>query len=80
VLNALLSIINERVFHNDGALVRCPLVSLFAAANDLADLGKKSSSDARAGCSTAATPTPRPLRRSSARRRGLAFFKRFPMA
>jgi MoxR-like ATPase len=35
VLNALLSIINERVFHNDGAPVRCPLVSLFAASNEL---------------------------------------------
>lgn len=35
VLNALLSIINERVFHNDGAPLRCPLVSLFAASNEL---------------------------------------------
>jgi MoxR-like ATPase len=35
VLNALLSVINERVFHNDGAPVRCPLVSLFAASNEL---------------------------------------------
>lgn len=35
MLSALLSIINERVFHNDGAPVRCPLVSLFAASNEL---------------------------------------------
>jgi MoxR-like ATPase len=35
VLNALPSVINERVFHNDGAPVRCPLVSLFAASNEL---------------------------------------------
>jgi MoxR-like ATPase len=35
VLNALLSIINERVFHNDSTPVRCPLVSLFAASNEL---------------------------------------------
>jgi MoxR-like ATPase len=40
VLNALLSVINERVFHNDGAPVRCPLVSLFAASNELPE-GKK---------------------------------------
>ncbi|HET9627445.1 MAG TPA: AAA family ATPase [Kofleriaceae bacterium] len=37
VLNALLSMIDERVFHNDGAPVRYPLVSLFAASNELAE-------------------------------------------
>ncbi|MEW6049060.1 MAG: AAA family ATPase, partial [Bacillota bacterium] len=35
VLNALLSIMNERVFFNDGEPVRVPLVSLFAASNEL---------------------------------------------
>ena len=35
ILNALLSIANERVFHNDGAPMACPLVSLFAASNEL---------------------------------------------
>lgn len=35
VLNALLSISSERIFHNDGAPVHCPLVSLFGASNEL---------------------------------------------
>ena len=35
ILNSLLSLINERVFHNDGAPVTCPLVSLFGASNEL---------------------------------------------
>ncbi len=35
VLNSLLSIVNERVFHNDGAATHCPLVSLFGASNEL---------------------------------------------
>jgi MoxR-like ATPase len=35
VLNSLLSIVNERTFANDGAPVRCPLVSLFGASNEL---------------------------------------------
>jgi MoxR-like ATPase len=34
-LNSLLSLINERLFHNDAAAVRCPLVSLFGASNEL---------------------------------------------
>ena len=37
VLNSLLSIVNERVFHNDGAATRCPLVSLWGASNELPD-------------------------------------------
>jgi MoxR-like ATPase len=37
VLNSLLSIVNERVFHNDGAATKCPLVSLFGASNELPD-------------------------------------------
>jgi MoxR-like ATPase len=37
VLNSLLAVINERVFHNDGAAVACPLVSLFGASNELPD-------------------------------------------
>src|SRR3954468_4394433 len=28
ILNALLSVVNERIFHNDGAPMQCPLVSL----------------------------------------------------
>jgi MoxR-like ATPase len=35
ILNSLLSIANERVFHNDGSPTPCPLVSLFAASNEL---------------------------------------------
>lgn len=37
VLNSLLSVVNERVFHNDGVPVRCPLVSLWGASNELPD-------------------------------------------
>lgn len=35
ILNSLLAIANERVFHNDGVPTPCPLVSLFAASNEL---------------------------------------------
>ncbi len=35
ILNSLLAIINERVFHNDGAPVACPLVTMFGASNEL---------------------------------------------
>jgi MoxR-like ATPase len=35
ILNSLLSLMNERVFHNDGAPVSCPLVTLFGASNEL---------------------------------------------
>ncbi|MBZ0236379.1 MAG: AAA family ATPase [Deltaproteobacteria bacterium] len=35
ILNSLLAIANERVFHNDGVPTACPLVSLFAASNEL---------------------------------------------
>jgi len=35
VLNSLLSVVNERVFHNDGAPVSCPLVTLIGASNEL---------------------------------------------
>lgn len=34
-LNALLSILNERVFYNDGKAVSIPLVSMFSASNEL---------------------------------------------
>lgn len=37
VLNSLLTIVNERIFHNDGAAARCPLVSIFGASNELPD-------------------------------------------
>lgn len=35
ILNSLLSIVNERLFHNDGAPARVPLISLFGASNEL---------------------------------------------
>jgi MoxR-like ATPase len=35
ILNSLLTLVNERVFHNDGAPVSCPLISLFGASNEL---------------------------------------------
>lgn len=35
ILNSLLTLINERVFHNDGAPVQVPLISLFGASNEL---------------------------------------------
>jgi len=37
ILNSLLSAMNERVFHNDGAPLAMPLVSLFGASNELPD-------------------------------------------
>ena len=37
VLNSLLALVNERIFHNDGAATACPLVSLFGASNELPD-------------------------------------------
>jgi MoxR-like ATPase len=35
ILNALLTIVNERLFHNDSAAQPCPLISLFGASNEL---------------------------------------------
>jgi MoxR-like ATPase len=35
ILNSLLTLINERIFHNDGTPMRCPLISLFGASNEL---------------------------------------------
>ncbi len=35
ILNSLLTLVNERVFHNDGAPLICPLISLFGASNEL---------------------------------------------
>lgn len=37
ILNSLLSIINERLFYNNGSPVRVPLVSLFGASNEYPD-------------------------------------------
>lgn len=34
VLNSLLSLINERVYHNDGAPLRCSLITMFGASNE----------------------------------------------
>ena len=35
ILNSLLTLVNERVYHNDGAPLPCPLISLFGASNEL---------------------------------------------
>ena len=35
ILNSLLTLVNERVFHNDGLPTHCPLVTLFGASNEL---------------------------------------------
>lgn len=35
ILNSLLTAMNERLFHNDGAPVQMPLISLFGASNEL---------------------------------------------
>ena len=35
ILNSLLSLVNERLFHNDGQPVSCPLVTMFGASNEL---------------------------------------------
>jgi MoxR-like ATPase len=35
ILNSLLSLVNERVFHNDGQPLACPLVTMFGASNEL---------------------------------------------
>ena len=37
ILNALLSVVNERIFHNDGKPLSVPLVTLFGASNELPD-------------------------------------------
>lgn len=37
ILNSMLTIANERLFHNGVAPLRCPLVSLFGASNELPD-------------------------------------------
>lgn len=41
ILNTLLTIANERIFHNDGVAVQCPLVSLFGASNELPESAKE---------------------------------------
>ncbi|MGB9791694.1 MAG: AAA family ATPase [Thermacetogeniaceae bacterium] len=35
ILNAMLSLINERIFFNDGEAMQVPLISMFAASNEL---------------------------------------------
>jgi MoxR-like ATPase len=35
ILNSLLAVVNERIFHNDGQPVSCPLVTMFGASNEL---------------------------------------------
>lgn len=35
ILNSLLTVMNERLFHNDGQPLTCPLITLFGASNEL---------------------------------------------
>jgi MoxR-like ATPase len=35
ILNSLLSLVNEKIYHNDGAPLACPLITLFGASNEL---------------------------------------------
>jgi MoxR-like ATPase len=35
ILNATLTLLNERIFHNDGKPIACPLISMFGASNEL---------------------------------------------
>jgi MoxR-like ATPase len=35
ILNSLLAVVNERIFHNDGLPLACPLVTMFGASNEL---------------------------------------------
>lgn len=37
ILNALLTVMNERVIHDDGRAIACPLLSLFGASNEIPD-------------------------------------------
>jgi len=35
ILNSMLTLVNERIFHNDGKPIACPLVTMFGASNEL---------------------------------------------
>jgi MoxR-like ATPase len=35
ILNSMLTLVNERIFHNDGKPIACPLISMFGASNEL---------------------------------------------
>jgi MoxR-like ATPase len=35
ILNSMLTLVNERIFHNDGKPLICPLITLFGASNEL---------------------------------------------
>jgi len=35
ILNSMLTLVNERIFHNDGKPIICPLITLFGASNEL---------------------------------------------
>lgn len=37
ILNSLLTLINERIYHNGTHIVKCPLITMFCASNDLPD-------------------------------------------
>ncbi len=37
ILNSMLGVMNERIFHNDGAPVQCPLITMFGASNELGE-------------------------------------------
>lgn len=44
LLNALLPVLNERVFHNDGIAHKIPLLTVVGASNEIPDQDEKSSS------------------------------------
>jgi MoxR-like ATPase len=35
ILNSMLTLVNERIFHNDGKPIICPLITMFGASNEL---------------------------------------------
>lgn len=37
ILNIMLSLLNERIFHNDGVAIKAPLITMVAATNDMND-------------------------------------------
>jgi len=37
ILNSLLSLINERIFYNNGSAIQCPLITLIGASNNVVD-------------------------------------------
>ena len=69
ILNALLSLLNERRFTSGGQVLECPLISVFGASNEVATAEPVSS----ACCSTRAfsSSAPLPVTRASSTSSGL---------